>query len=238
MDRTVGGAMTATTRLVTLVLMLIVKQPVQAIQNPALDQILQKMEKANTDYPSLQGNIQKAKYTAFLKTLDDPQTGKFWILHMGNAPRRIKFDFDKPVREFILLDKGSFTVYDPATKDGNSKDIAKDEQSEGECVLLGLCQSSAVIKRNYDIAVLPTETVDGIMTTVLELKPKDKKRAQGIASIKLWLDPVKWIPVQARTTENNKDYWNFKYSDIKTTAFPDSVFKLDIPKDATIKKLK
>src|SRR5438034_11451913 len=99
MDRTVGGAMTSMTKLASLALMLILKPPVQTVQNPTLDQVLQKMEKANTDYPSLQGNIQKAKYTAFLKTLDDPQTGKFWILHSGNAPRRIKFDFDKPVPE-------------------------------------------------------------------------------------------------------------------------------------------
>jgi outer membrane lipoprotein-sorting protein len=220
-------------------LLLILFQNLSA-QTLTKDQILKNMEDANLKYPSLQGTIQKTKHTVGFSDDDDISSGKFWILRSGNTPRQIKIDIDKPAKEFFLIEKGSFKHYRPLAKDAEVKEgMTKDTQAELECVFLGLCQSTAVITQYYDVNVLGQELVNGTKTTLLELKPKDKKHPSGIGSIRLWMDSAKWIPVQTRVFETTGTYLNALYSNISTEKFGTSVFKLDIPsKDTNITKLK
>jgi len=230
------------TSLVALGLWLVLLQPLLALsaQTLTVDQVLKNMEDANAKYPSLQGKIFKTKHDGVFAGEDDISSGKFWILHTGNSPRQIKIDLDKPAKEFFLIEKGSFKHYRPAARDAEIKNnLTKDTQAEFECVFLGLCQSSAVIKQYYNVSLVGQETITGIKTTLLELKPKDKNHPKGIGSIRLWLDSAKWIPVQTRVIESNGTYINALYSNISTAKFSTSVFKLDIPvKETNITDLK
>jgi len=224
-------------KLAAVSLSLFLLQSLQAVQMPTLDQVLKNMEEANVKYPSIQANIERTIYQARFQDLQDPDPGKIWILKVGNAPRQIKIEFDKP-KEFELIQNGDFKKYTPSTKEveQSAKTFSKDEQAEIECVFLGLCQSSAVINKSYDASLAAPETVNGTKAIVLVLKTKDKKRAASFASIKLWLDPAKWIPVQTRVFQPNGNYMNAKFTNISTAKFSDSVFKLEIPKDASVKK--
>ena len=125
-----------------------------------------------------------------------------------------------------------FVDYYPKTKSGKKVTFDKDRQPEAECVFLGLCSSTALIKQFYSVTVVGQETVNNVKTVLLELRPKDKKREDLFALIKLWLDADKWYPVQTQIIEMNKNYNIFKYSGFKTGSFSSSVFKLDLPKDA------
>ncbi|HET9132131.1 MAG TPA: hypothetical protein VFO86_14340 [Terriglobia bacterium] len=218
-------------------LLVVLLQPLSA-QIPTADQVLKYMEQGNTKFPSLQADIEKRTYTAAFKDLSDPSIGKIWILRSGNAPRRIKVDFEKPSKENTLIEKNSFLHYKPVTKEGEKKSFSSDGQAEGECIFLGLCQSAAVIQQHWDPKVIGDDTVGTTKTTVLELKSKDIKRSRGISSIRLWLDPFKWIPVQTRTYQENGNYTEFRYSNFSTSKFSDSVFDIKLPKDADINILK
>jgi outer membrane lipoprotein-sorting protein len=202
-------------------------------QTPNADFVLGKMEQANKDYPFFQATIQSQIYTAAIAKMDDPETGKIWISHTGNAPRQIKIQFDKPQKEIILVDNGAVTQYLPSAKAATILTFDKGRQAEGECVALGLCQSRALIKQYYNAVVSAEESVDGVKATRLELKPKDVKRLGQFSSITLWLDSVKWLPVQTRVFEANGNYKNYKYSEIDSKSFSNSVFKLDLPKDVS-----
>jgi len=77
--------------------------------------------------------------------------------------------------------------------------------------------------------------VDGKNTTVLQLLPKNKKMFK---SIRMWIDPVRWIAVQLKATETGNDYMTFKYSNIKMNSkMSDTTFDLKIPKDIRVTKL-
>jgi len=212
-------------------------------QTPTVDSVLAQMEKSNTSYPYIQAKIETKTYTSFVASFDNPKIGKVWISRTGTAPRQIKIDYDKPVKEQYLIDKGKFTKYDPTHKNGTVFSFSKEDQAEGECILLGLCQSSARIKQNYTISLANPETIGGVKTTVVELVPKEAKRAANIKSIRLWLDSSKWYPIQTRVYTPNGNYRNSLFTDIavSTKSFPTSVFDLKIPKDVelqTIKELK
>ena len=224
-------------RLVTLSLFFILLRSLSA-QTSTTDEVLKNMELGNMKYPSLQANIQRRSFSAAFSDLGDPFTGKIYILRSGNSPRRIKIDFDKPSKEYFLVEKNSFVHFYPGTKQGETRAFTNEGQAEGECIFLGLCQSAAVIRQDYEPKVIGQETIGTIKATVLELKSKDLKRSRGISVIKLWLDPTKWIPVQTRITQESGNYTEAKYSNISTAKFSESVFELKIPKDASVTTIK
>jgi outer membrane lipoprotein-sorting protein len=212
-------------------------------QVQTVDTVLAQMEKSNASYPYIQAKIESKTYTSFVNKFDEPKTGKVWISHSGNAPRQIKIEFEKPIKEQLLIDNGKFTKYAPNTKTGTIFNFSKEDQAEGECILLGLCQSSARIKQNYTVTLSNPDTVGGVMATVLDLVPKEAKRAANIKSIRLWLDSSKWYPVQTRVYTPNGNYRNSIFTEISISnkPFPVSTFDLKVPKDAemqTIKELK
>lgn len=218
-------------------LLIVLLRPSTA-QTLTAEQVLKNMEQGNAKYPSLQADIEKRTYTKFANDLSDPSVGKIWILRSGNAPRRIKVDFDKPSKENTLIEKNSFLHYYPVKKEGERKSFSNEGQAEGECIFLGLCQSASVIQQHYDPKVIAEETIGTVRTTVLELKSKDIKRSKGISSIRLWLDSSKWIPVQTRIFQENGNYTEMKYSNFSTAKFSESVFEIKLPKDASINTLK
>ena len=138
----------------------------------------------------------------------------------------------------MLIEKNSFIHYYPVAKQGETKSFSAEGQAEGECIFLGLCQSSAVIQKNYDAKVVGQETIGSVKATVLELKSKDIKRTQGINMVKLWLDSSKWIPVQTRIIQENGNYTEAKYFNFSEAKFSDDAYKLEIPKGASMTQLK
>jgi len=227
----------AITSLLTVTLAIILIQPLSA-QTPTTEQVLKNMEQGNAKYPSLQADIQRRTVNVVFNDPGDLYSGKIWIRRVANGSRRIKIDFDKPKKEQMLIEKNSFIHYYPVAKQGESKSFSAEGQAEGECIFLGLCQSSTVIQKNYDAKVIGPETIGTVKTTVLELKSKDIKRTQGISMVKLWLDSSKWIPVQTRIIQENGNYTEAKYLNFSEAKFSDGVYELKIPKDANITKLK
>ena len=63
---------------------------------PTLETVFAKMEKANKDYPYLQGNVEKSIYTDFVTKLSFDKSGKIWISNAGNSTHQVKVEFDKP----------------------------------------------------------------------------------------------------------------------------------------------
>jgi outer membrane lipoprotein-sorting protein len=226
---------------ITLIVSFALLQTTVLPQVQTVDTVLAQMEKSNTNYPYIQAKIESKTYTAFVNVTDDPKTGKIWISHMGNSPRQIKIDFEKPFRELMLIDKGKFVKYSPNTKNGTSFSFSKEDQAEAECIVLGLCQSVALIKQSYTITLVDkADSVPGVKTTVLDLTPKEKKRASLIKSIRLWLDSSKWYPIQTRVYTPNGNYRNSIFTEITVSPkpFEASVFELKPPKDADIQVIK
>ena len=217
---------------VTLLLFALIQRVAVSQTPPTLDTVFAKMEKANKDYPYLQGNIEKYNYNDLLEKLRLDGSGKIWISSVGSSSRRVKVEFDKPNKETWNLSSGLFIDYSPPTKLGKRVTFDKDKQPEAECVFLGLCGSTALLKQFYTVTVAGQETVNGVNTVVLEMRPKDKKREEYFTLIKLWLDANKWYPVQTQVTTSSKNYNLFKYSGFKTGSISNSVFDLKLPKDA------
>lgn len=202
------------------------------------DTVLAKMEQSNKDFPFIQAKIRMVVYKDLIGVFDEAQVGKIWISHTGNGPRQIKVEFDKPLKELWLVDKSVYTKYFPNTKSGLTFKFEKEYQPEAECILLGLCQSSSFIRQNYSVVLGTPEIIDGVKTTVLELTPKDAKRAANFKKFKLWLDLSKGYPIQTCVYLPNKNYKQVNFTEINTKSFSGSVFKIDVDKKADMQTIK
>jgi outer membrane lipoprotein-sorting protein len=200
-----------------------------------LDQVYTKIDEASKAFKSTEANVQR-EYTTVIVNETEVKTGKFFYTRRGSEPR-VKLELVKPDVQYALIDHGKVQFYSPAIKQVQEAAIGGDRDTVEMYMALGFGQSSADLKANFDVTLGPDEVVGGQKTSVLNLKPK--KPSSPFQLIQLWLDQKAWHSTQIKIVEKSKDYLVIKFTNVKMNAgIPDSRFKLDLPKDVKVIKLK
>ena len=144
-------------------------------------------------------------------------------------------DLTKPTQQYLLVDKGKVRLYNPNLKQVQEGSFGSNSSTAEQFMALGFGQSSQDLKKNYDVTLLPDETLEGRKMSVLNLKPKGS--GMGLDHIKMWMDQQRWISAQIQAFEKSGDYGIYKFTNIKTNGtISDSVFDLKLPKDVTVLK--
>jgi len=200
-----------------------------------LDQAFAKIDEASKAFKSTEANVQR-EYTTVIVNETEVKTGKFYYTRRGTEPR-VKLELVKPDVQYALIDRGKVQFYSPGIKQVQEASISGNRDTVEMYMALGFGQSSADLKANFDVTLGPDEMVAGQKTTVLNLKPKNS--SSPFQLIQLWLDQKAWHSTQIKIVEKSKDYLVIKFTNVKMNAgIPDSRFKLDLPKDVKIIKLK
>jgi|SRR5688572_8407618 len=198
-------------------------------QELTTEQVLAKLDEKAKVFSSLEASI--AKEEVILETKQTPEKGKVYLKTTKNGPY-VFLDLSEPKSKATkaLVKDGNGTVYFASSNSYQSKKV--DPKSDLlQLLLIGFGVPSSTLKKFYTPKVTGRETIDGVRAVVLELP--STSTTSNIEKVTLWLDPNTWIPVQTRTTEKSKDYFNFRYSNVKLNkGVSDSVFKLDVPKSA------
>jgi outer membrane lipoprotein-sorting protein len=198
-----------------------------------LDQVYAKIDEVSKTFKSTEANIERTKVTVIVDD-KDTASGKFYYTKQGNEPR-LKLELNKPDPQFVLVDKGKLQIYTPKIKQVQEASTAGRESTVELFLALGFGQTSADLKKNFTVALVPDETVDGQRTSVLEMTPKS---TAAFKSVRLWLDQKAWHALQIKTVEKSNDYLIVKFSSVKMNAgISDSRFKLSLPKDVKVIKL-
>ena len=198
-----------------------------------LDQVFSKMDEVSKGFRSTAAEIERTHVTVLVND-KDVSSGKFFYVRKVKEPR-VKLELEKPMRQLLLVDKGKLQMYTPNLKQVQEAAIGPHQDKVEMFMALGFGQSSQDLKKNFDVTLAGDELVDGKKTTVLDLKPKDTGMFK---SVRMWMDPQKWVAVQIKTTEKSGDYLTLKFMNVKLNAnIPDSVFDLKMPKDVKVIKL-
>jgi len=196
-----------------------------------LDQVFAKLDAVSKTFHSVQADLQRTHVTIIVND-KDVATGKFYYERQGKEPR-VKMDLTKP-EEHLLIDKGKWQLYQPGVNQVQQGLLSGHQNQVEMYTSLGFGQSSQELKQNFEISLLPDETVDLRKTTVLELKPRTSK---GFKSFRLWIDQQQWITYQLKVTETSNDYFLLKYSNSKLGAtIAPSTFDLRLPKNVNVLK--
>ena len=150
-----------------------------------LDTVLERMETVGREFRNLEADIERTKVVVIV---DDHSTssGKFYFARSGDSSR-IRMNIEKPARQQLLIDKGMLYMYFPRIKQVQEFDLGEN-QDKAEFMAIGFGQSSADLLKYYDVTLVGEESIDGIATSILDLKPKSADFSAIFSNIRLWID--------------------------------------------------
>jgi outer membrane lipoprotein-sorting protein len=199
-------------------------------QQPTTEQVLAKLDEKAKVFTSLETSVVREEFVVGTKT---SEKGKMYLKSTKNGAPYALIDISEPKARATkgLVKDGSATLYSVSTNTYRRQKVDP-KNDQFQLLLIGFGVPSSTIKKFYTPAVTGQETIDKVRAVVLELTPVTPQSSK-FAKITLWLDPGTWTPVQTRLTEISKDYFDFRYSNVKLNkGVSDSIFKIDLPKNA------
>jgi outer membrane lipoprotein-sorting protein len=205
--------------------------PAQSAHQWNVDSALNMMDAGARDFRSLTANVDHIKYTDVVKDTS-VESGRLWLRKKDD---KMRIEFSKPDPRTILRSGDSLSIYTPKINRVEEYDLGKNRSMVDQYLGLGFGTRSEVLKKNYDVAFIGEQELDGRKALVLELTPKSQEIRAQINKVQVWLDESSWLAIQQKFLEaGSADYLIFHYSDEKKNLkIDDSQFKPDWPKNAT-----
>jgi len=194
------------------------------------DQILAKLDEKAKVFQTFEASVVMTQVFSEVKT--PSESGKIYMKQGKSAPM-VLLDITSPPRALktALVKDGKAVVYN--RPQNSYQEFRVDPNSNTfQLLLTGLGVPAATLKKHYVPEAKGRESIDGVATEVLDL-PLQATQTGQIKKITLWLAPNTWTPVQIRITMKSNDTTDYKYSNVRLNkSISDSVFKLNIPKNA------
>ena len=212
---------------------LAVPQPaLEAQDRQALEEVLAGMDGASRTFTDMDADIERETVTVFINHRST-ESGRMYFVRDGDRSR-IRVSLREPASREFLVDDGKVRIYNPAVNVVEEIPLGEHEDKV-EFMVVGFGTSREDLLRYYEVALAGDETLNGVPTRVLDLTPKDPDVARHFTSIRLWMDPERWIPVQTRATQLSRDYLVVRFRNVRTNlGVPDSAFDLDLPDDVEV----
>jgi outer membrane lipoprotein carrier protein len=184
------------------------------------DAVLHSLEQAGRALKTMKADFKETKVLALL---DEKEETEGTVLLQ--VPGRLRWSYVKPKPSEMLVKDGHFSRYFPQSKQV-FRGVAKGDAD----LLVGFGPGAADLGKKYEVHLVGEEPVAGAPAHVLDLKPRE---AGGLfASIRLWVDKAKALPVQTRLTEPTSDYTTILFQNVTINgALPAGAFDLKLPKD-------
>jgi len=117
--------------------------------------------------------------------------------------------------------------------------IGKNRALADQYLALGFGTRSENLKKNYEVALVGEEELDGQKMAVIDLTPHSDEVRKQITKIRMWVDEASWLPVQQKFVEaGSGDYFLSRYKNVmKNLKIGDGKFKADWPKGTKVEKL-
>jgi outer membrane lipoprotein-sorting protein len=193
-----------------------------------LNDILARMDKAAVKFQSFSATTKTIDYTAVLDEKKE-QSGVM-RLKKGKGGMQGVVIFAEPDPRTIQFSGKTLEVYYPKANNVEIYDAGKHTNVIDEIILLGFGTSGAELRKNYQVTLAGTETLNGDRASRLELIPKSDEVRQYASKIELWIPEGDSNPIQEKVTQPNKDYHLVQFSDRKINPpIPDSDFSLKLP---------
>jgi outer membrane lipoprotein-sorting protein len=186
------------------------------------------MDQAAVKFQSFSATTERTGYTAVL----DEKSEQSGVMRLKKAKGGMQgvVIFAKPDPKTIYFAGKTLQVYYPKANNVEIYDAGKHTDVIDEIILLGFGTSGAELRKNYQVTLAGTETLNGVRTNRLELIPKSDEVRQYAGKIELWIPEGESNPIQEKVTQPNKDYNLVQFSDRKINpSLPDSDFSLKLP---------
>lgn len=207
--------------------------PTQSNSKLNLDFVLQMMDRSAEDFKSLTAAIDHIKFTAVVKDTST-ETGEIFV----RKDQKMRIDFQHPDPRTIIRNGDNLYIYTPKINRVEEYNIGKNRAMADQYLALGFGMRTDALRKNYAIALVTEEELDGHKAAVLELVPKSDDVRKQISKIHIWVDEASWLPVQQKFFETgSEDYFISHYTKVmKNLKLGDGKFKPDWPKGTKVEK--
>jgi len=206
-------------------------------QTPAkfsLQYVLDMMDKSADDFKSLTAALEHVTYTALVKDTST-ESGEVYV----RKDAKLRIDFINPDPRTIIRNGDNLYIYTPKINRVEEYNIGKNRALADQYLALGFGTRSENLKKNYEVALVGEEELDGQKMAVIDLTPHSDEVRKQITKIRMWVDEASWLPVQQKFVEaGSGDYFLSRYRNVmKNLKIGDGKFKADWPKGTKVEKL-
>jgi outer membrane lipoprotein-sorting protein len=199
-------------------------------QELSTKQVVDNMDQRAKAFSSLDASVSRTDTEYGVKAAEE--IGRIYMKKASPATR-IFYDVTAPAanRKSVWIDKGMGTIYFRNTNSYRTQAVGSGSEVT-ELLMIGFGAGSETYGKSYSPTYKGREAINSVQAVVLELSAKAE--SAQFRTIKLWLDPSTWTPLQTRVSRSSKAYSDFKYSNVRLNrGVSDSVFNVNIPRNAT-----
>ncbi|WP_446745860.1 LolA family protein [Silvibacterium acidisoli] len=194
-------------------------------QNADLQKVLGDMDSASARFQSASADFAWDQYTAVVQS-HDTQKGNIAFRRVGKTTEMIanvKTDEGQPSPKDVLYKGGELDFYEPNLK---RETILNAGTNYEKYLTLGFGGSGKDLSANWDIDYQGKETIDGVETAKLDLKPKQP--SDQFSHITVWIDPKRSISLKQQIFQASGDSRTAMYTNVKLNSVPESAFTLQL----------
>jgi outer membrane lipoprotein-sorting protein len=191
-----------------------------------LQQVLDRMDEAATNFRTTQADFTWTQYNKVINDITDTQEGDIYFRRNGKEIQ-MAAEISKPEAKLVVFSDGKIQMYQPKIEQVDVYDAGAHREEFESFLVLGFGGGGHDLLKSFEVKFLGSEKVDGIEAAKLDLVPKAERVKQSFAHITLWIDPARGVSVQQQLFETSGDYRLAKYFNIQVNQkIPDSAFKL------------
>ena len=197
-----------------------------------LDEILKKVEEANSRLETMEADI---KYSRVITLLDSEEVSVGFLQY--KKPKLVNVNFFPPRNEINVIDGSYIWIYHINEKQVEKYEMNGDADSpQGVDIFeLGYDYTVEKVNENYEVTLMDNISTEEGTLFHLELIPRETFDSEYDRTL-LWIKEGLWLPVQYQLFESDGEIINtIELSHIEiNTDIPDKTFILDLPDDVEI----
>jgi outer membrane lipoprotein-sorting protein len=158
----------------------------------------------------------------------DIQTGTVYFERHSNSTSMAAY-IKQPAEKTVFFDGSTLALLQPDIKQETLFSAGSNRGQYESFLTLGFGGSGKDLQSNWTVACQGMESIDGVPTAKLELKPKQQSVANMFSHVTVWIDPARSLGLKQVFYEPSGDNRTATYTDIKyNQKIPPDIFK---PKD-------
>jgi outer membrane lipoprotein-sorting protein len=198
--------------------------PMAQAQSCDATKVLAQMDAASAKFQSTQADFNWDVLQSVVNE-HDVQTGTIYFERHGDSTSMAAY-IKQPAEKSVFYNGSTLTLLQPEIK----QETIFSANSQYESFLtLGFGGSGKNLQSNWTVSCQGMESIDGMQTAKLDLKPKQQRVANMFSHVTVWIDPTRSLGLKQIFYEPSGDNRTATYTGIKYNAkIPADAFK---PKD-------
>jgi outer membrane lipoprotein-sorting protein len=206
--------------------------PAVAAGPDTLQDILARMDQAAASFKGMTAQMKRLDHTAVINDTSEERGA----VALRKTPKGVQIQMQStyPDQRTLVFQGRNLQIYLPKINTIQIYDLGRKRDQIDQFLVLGFGVSGKELQKQYTMKLLPSETLNGVKTSRIDLTPKSSSAQELFQHLELWIPEGGSHSVQQKVHLRGGDYKLLTYSDIKLNpaTLGDANFNLGAPPNA------